>query len=54
MSVLLQILHIQESTNLIRVTTGLFLGMAASLYLFPRAQETLELLSAREDETSRH
>ncbi|MCK4385677.1 MAG: DUF2085 domain-containing protein, partial [candidate division Zixibacteria bacterium] len=43
--VLLQILWIQESTNLIRVTTGALLGMAVSLYLFPRAQRAMEHLA---------
>jgi len=44
-NVILQILRIKESTNLIRVTSGLLLGMAVSLYLFPRAQEALGRLT---------
>ncbi len=39
--VLLQVLGIKESTNLIRVTTGGLLGLAVSLYLFPRAQRAM-------------
>jgi len=44
-NVFLQILHIKESTNLIRVTTGVLLGMAVSLYVFPRAQKAIEALN---------
>jgi len=47
--VFLQILSIKESTNLIRVTTGLLLGMAVSLYLFPRAQKALDRLPSDEN-----
>ncbi len=36
--VTLQAVHLTESTNLIRTTTGLLLGMAVSLYLLPRAK----------------
>jgi uncharacterized membrane protein len=43
--VLLQITHIRESTNLIRVTSGALLGMAVSLYLYPRAQKALRSLT---------
>lgn len=43
--VLLQTLHITESTNLVRVTTGTLLGLAVSLYLFPRAQRAMERLA---------
>jgi uncharacterized membrane protein len=43
--VLLQITHIRESTNLIRVTSGALLGMAVSLYLYPRAQKALSNLT---------
>lgn len=46
-SVLLQSLGLRESTNLIRVTTGVLLGMAVSLYLFPRAQGAVERLNAK-------
>ena len=47
--VLLQILHIRESTNLIRVTTGGLLGLALSLYLFPRAQRAMKRLAVEMD-----
>ncbi len=50
-SVLLQTLQIRESTNLVRVTTGTLLGVAASLYLYPRVQRALKELIARGDET---
>jgi uncharacterized membrane protein len=40
--VLLQTLHIRESTNLLRVTNGALLGLACSLYLLPRAQKAME------------
>jgi len=43
--VLLQTLHITESTNLVRITTGTLLGLAVSLYLFPRAQRAMERLA---------
>jgi len=52
--VFLQILHIRESTNLIRVTTGALLGMAVSIYLFPRAQKALERLTTDGSQTSRN
>jgi uncharacterized membrane protein len=42
--VFLQTLHIRESTNLLRVTTGALLGLACSLYLLPRAQKAMEHL----------
>jgi uncharacterized membrane protein len=45
MGVLLQITHIRESTNLIRITSGALLGMAVSLYLYPRAQKALSSLN---------
>jgi uncharacterized membrane protein len=48
-SVLLQSLGLQESTNLIRVTTGTLLGTAVSLYLFPRAQRAIERLDVRQN-----
>ena len=47
--VLLQTLHITESTNLVRVTTGSLLGLAVSLYLFPRAQGAMERLAMGEN-----
>jgi uncharacterized membrane protein len=40
--VFLQTLHIRESTNLLRVTTGALLGLALSVYLLPRAQKAME------------
>ena len=43
--VLLQTLRITESTNLVRITTGTLLGLAVSLYLFPRAQRAMERLA---------
>jgi len=51
--VFLQILHIRESTNLIRVSTGVLLGMAVSLYLFPGAQKALKRLTTDGSQTSR-
>jgi hypothetical protein len=48
-SVLLQTLGFSESTNLIRLTTGALLGIALSLYLFPRAQRALERLDVKPD-----
>ncbi|MGB2769889.1 MAG: DUF2085 domain-containing protein [Candidatus Zixiibacteriota bacterium] len=48
-SVLLQSLALRESTNLIRVTTGALLGMAVSLYLFPRAQRAVDRLKVEQD-----
>jgi uncharacterized membrane protein len=42
--VFLQALNITESTNLLRTTTGFLLGMAVSLYLFPRAQRMMSHL----------
>ncbi len=45
LDVFLQAVHLTESTNLIRLTTGLLLGMAVSLYLFPRIQKAMEGLS---------
>ena len=42
--VFLQTLHIRESTNLLRVTTGALLGLALSVYLLPRAQKAMEHL----------
>ncbi len=42
--VLLQVLRVRESTNLIRVTTGVLSGLAVSLYLIPRAQEGMRRL----------
>jgi uncharacterized membrane protein len=42
--VFLQTLNITESTNLLRTTTGLLLGMAVCLYLFPRAQRMVSRL----------
>jgi uncharacterized membrane protein len=53
-NVFLQILHILKSTNLIRVTTGLLLGMAVSLYLFPRAQKALQCLTTDGSHTSKN
>jgi uncharacterized membrane protein len=47
--VLLQALHITESTNLVRLTTGGLLGMAVSLYLLPRAQRAMAHLSIGEN-----
>jgi uncharacterized membrane protein len=38
LDVLLQAVHLIESTNLIRTTSGFLLGMAVSLYLLPRAK----------------
>jgi uncharacterized membrane protein len=48
-SVLLQSLGFSESTNLIRGTTGVLLGTAVALYLFPRAQRALERLDVKPD-----
>lgn len=42
--VLLQTIQLTESTNLTRLTTGLLLGMGVSLYLFPRAQRSVDRL----------
>lgn len=50
--VTLQALHIRESTNLLRVTTGMLLGLALSSYLLPRAQIAMEQLTANESEIS--
>ncbi len=44
---LLQAVRLTESTNLVRLTTGLLLGMAVSLYLFPRIQKAVEDLTPR-------
>jgi len=52
--VLLQTLHITESTNLVRVTTGTLLGLAVSLYLFPRAQKALQRLTTDGSHTSKN
>ena len=54
LDVLLQILDIKESTNLIRVTTGVLLGMAVSLYLFPRAQKALKRLTSDGSQISKN
>lgn len=43
--VLLQALNITESTNLLRTTTGLLLGMAVSFYLFPRIKKEMDRLN---------
>jgi uncharacterized membrane protein len=40
--VTLQAVHLTESTNLLRTTTGLLLGMAVSLYLLPRAKSAVD------------
>lgn len=48
-SVLLQSVGLKENTNLIRVTTGALLGMAVSLYLFPRAQKAVGRLNVKQD-----
>ena len=40
----LQAVHLTESTNLIRTTTGLLLGTAVSLYLLPRAKSAVNRL----------
>jgi uncharacterized membrane protein len=45
--VFLQLAHIQESTNLVRATTGSLLGVAIALYLFPRGQKALKGLTGK-------
>jgi uncharacterized membrane protein len=40
----LQIVHIKESSNLLRTTTGILMGLALVGYLIPRAQEGMRLL----------
>jgi uncharacterized membrane protein len=52
--VFLQVTHVRESTNLIRVTSGVLLGMAVSLYLFPRAQKILCNLDRHERRESKN
>jgi uncharacterized membrane protein len=47
---LLQILHIKESSNLLRATTGILMGLAFSGYLIPRAQEGMRFLILEDDQ----
>jgi uncharacterized membrane protein len=43
--VLLQTLGIKESTNLLRVTTGVLLGLSFSFYIYPRIKVSIERLT---------
>ncbi len=52
LDVLLQALHLNESTNLIRITTGLLLGMAVSLYLLPRAKRGVDRTSGEQKDVA--
>lgn len=51
--VLLQAVHLNESTNLIRTSTGLLLGMAVSLYFLPRGKREVNGLSEESDRAGR-